>query len=165
MDPTADMTPNAEKAQDVLNAKPEMQSIQQQFQENVTPQEDVRGYALGNTLRGIAVGIDTISSVIPVEQVKLGKEPKQVLAAREGFGSMKQTIDQDIALYKEGKISYAEVQSDIDQALTFTNKLYSFTKGKGQANLGYWLDQGASIEAEVQQQIKTLERQRAALGL
>jgi hypothetical protein len=140
-------------------------TIQEKFNEaQLVNSKDIRGTIPGKTLNVIANLIDGITTTLPVDFIKV-KDPKSLSDIKEGYNSMSQVINDDIALYKAGAISYSQVQADIDQALAFTIKLQASTVGKGQANLAYWRDEGASIEAEVLKQLRNLENQKRSLGL
>ncbi|MBU1446646.1 hypothetical protein KKD70_05290, partial [Patescibacteria group bacterium] len=150
------------------------QTIQQRFNAGQTPDtfnllgqqtsNDVRGTPIGNTLNTVAQILDSVAASLPIDFIKL-KDPKSVSDIKEGYNSMAAVLNDDVQLYKAGLISYAQVQADLDQALSFTIRLQAETKGKGQANLAYWRDEGASIEAEVLKQLRNLENIQKSLGV
>lgn len=162
LEKTRALTPELKQKQMLSSEMTDIPNIEQ-LGEDTGNLKDIRGTPVAKGLNKLAELFDSVSSNVP--GLPKFKEPKKIANIKQNFNSMSDVIDEDIKLYQAGLITATEVNRDIETALGFTIQLYATTKGKGQANLDYWLDEGASIEVEVSKQLKELENQRILLGL
>lgn len=161
------VTDKVQQAENMLNPKERFTTdipTEQTLQDNTMEMKDLRGTTTGKVLSTVADFVDTISSTLPISGLKL-KDPQAVNDVKDGFNKMNDVVNEDIKLYLAGQKSLSEVERDMEKQIEFTNKLYRLTKGKGQVNLAFWRDQGASLEAEALRQIRVIENQKRSLGL
>jgi hypothetical protein len=148
----------------------------QQFQEgiNIPTQNrldienqsgDLRGTALGDTLAMVAKPVVQFSNFLP-EFLKFGtKKSLRVQKAETAFSDWDSVLGEKIEGYKMGAVSQTEIQTIFDNAQASIEQLHRETKGAGQADLRFWVDEGAEIEAQVEKQIAQLNSRKAQLGL
>jgi hypothetical protein len=148
----------------------------QQFQEGINiptlnrlnienEQKDLRGTALGETLGIVAPPLAQLSNFLP-EFMKFGsKKSLRVQKAEQAFTDWDNALGNNIDGYLKGQVSQAEIQRTFDNAQSAIEQLHRETKGKGQVDLRFWVDQGAEIEAQVERQIAQLNSRKAQLGL
>jgi len=164
-----------ELKQAVAAQQPQQEAIMPQTtEETLSPQmEQVGGFDIRNkplvarTLTAVAQGIDTTTGIIGgILGINLSPaKSTEVKKAEAAFADNSAVIEKQISDYKMGIGNKAEIARSIEMSQSSILDLYKQTKGLGQANLRFWLDQGKEIEAQMQRELTTLESQRRMLNV
>lgn len=119
----------------------------------------MQGGRVGEVIKPVANFIESFSSFLP-EFLQLGtKKSVGVIKAEGVFADNKEILDTQISLYQQGAIPRETVQASLDAATDSIIQLQKETKGLGQANLRFWLDNGREIEAQIERELTTLQNQ------
>jgi len=154
-----------QQAQTPQNPAQQLQTPTTEQIQGAAQGQDFRGTAIAPVLSATAQALSTLSDFLPSSLRFSEAKSTEVKKAEAGFASVSATIADDIKLYQAGQMDLASVQKDIDRATKTIIALQQQTKSQGQINLRFWLDQGAEIEAQVQEEIRSLENQKRLLGL
>lgn len=160
-------TPNLEALRLAEKGTTPGMDIQGEYQKQIgalPPSVDLRNSQVGEILNRNAGILEKASSFLPSFLRFGATKGKDVIQAEQTFNSIAGTIDDDIKLLQTGTISKSQVEMDIQQAITATTSLYQQTKGMGQADLRFWLDKGKEIEAQINQQLRSLENKQRMIN-
>jgi hypothetical protein len=157
----------ARRKEDVLNAPKTGEKLTNEREiVQADASKDILGTALekttdvpvvGRFLSKTAQGISALSSFLP-EFLQFGtKKSAIVTQAEQTFSNIISGLNQDVSAVSAGTISSADVQRDIDMAISSIAKLEQQAHGLGRANLRYWLDQGREIETQAKYELRALQ--------
>jgi hypothetical protein len=90
----------------------------------------------------------------------LSKKSTRVIQAEGSFADASAAITKNIEMVKTGAIEPSQVLRDFERATAAINRLERTTKGLGQVNLRYWIDNGAELEASIANEKAIIENQR-----
>jgi gas vesicle protein len=118
-----------------------------------------RAPTVAKTAEILVNGFDTVAGLIPGigKYLRISGKSSEVQRAEQTFNDMNAVLSNDVQQVKMGSKNKSEVMKDMALAREATLRLYAQTKGQGQLNLGFWVDSGASIEAELARQKSILD--------
>lgn len=163
-----DKVQQVQAGQQQVQQQPFQSLSQEQVQQEAAvgvPQADLTGGLLGDSLEMGANIIESFGSFLP-EFLQFGtKKSVGVTKAEAMFADNSVVLDKQIQAYQQGLIPRSVVDQSIRQSEKAIIELERQTKGLGQANLRFWLDQGREIEAQIQRELVALEMQKQMLNL
>ena len=93
----------------------------------------------------------------------LGGKTTRVKQAESAFTDAAAINDENIELVRTNQISDTDALRDFERAIAAINRLEATSKGLGKANLRFWIDKGAELEAQISRERQILEIQRLKL--
>ena len=135
------------------------QQIEQQALQTDSFDLRERSPVVAKTASIVINGFNTLAGLVPGIGRYLRVEGKsdEVKKAEQTFNDMNTVLGNDVVAVKAGVKSKSDTLKDLNIAREATLRLYAQTKGQGQLNLGFWVDKGAAIEAELARQKSVLD--------
>jgi hypothetical protein len=138
LDQAVNKIPSADTATEQNLSENPIESFKQGFSDTFKP-----GNINANILSGFAQTIDMIKSIGTL------KPSKTVTQAIDTFSSSKQSVSDQIAMVRNGELSYTDAAQSLRTMRDAIDQLESATKTNAQANLNYWLDQGLNLQTQI----------------
>jgi hypothetical protein len=156
----------AEQA-DIPNIQEQFNAETQQVGGRDLRESTILNGAVPRQANRVANYLETIGDVLPLPSWLKFSSAKSTgtKQAEAAFLDMSSIIDRQISDYTTGVGSKEEIQRSIETARSSILDLYKETKGKGQVNLRFWLDNGKEIEAQINRELAILQSQQNKIAL